>query len=193
MTDSGSTEEGTVSSPGIGMRLCIAGISAKFPSVPNISTADLAQLMKNSSGQSADSGKLVILDTRPEEEYSISRIPGATRVDYTDEVNNILEAVPQLASIDSETKVVCYCSVGYRSSLVADKLNKFFENSGAAPTQPKVTNLEGSLFKWANENRPLVDEKGERTVYAHPYNAVYGKLLNSELRKSFHDNKDAKM
>ncbi|WAR01714.1 hypothetical protein MAR_008272, partial [Mya arenaria] len=130
MTDSGSTEEGTVSSPGIGMRLCIAGISAKFPSVPNISTADLAQLMKNSSGQSADSGKLVILDTRPEEEYSISRIPGATRVDYTDEVNNILEAVPQLASI-------------------------------------------GSLFKWANENRPLVDEKGERTVYAHPYNAVY--------------------
>ena len=53
-----------------------------------------------------------------------------------------------------------------------------------ASQQPKVYNLEGSLFKWANEGRAMVDDKGEPTVYAHPYNTMFGKLLKSELRKS---------
>lgn len=49
-------------------------------------------------------------------------------------------------------------------------------------------NLEGSIFKWANENRQMVDHKNRSTVYAHPYNAVFGKLLKKELRKTCVDN-----
>lgn len=81
--------------------------------------------------------------------------------------------------------VVCYCSVGYRSSLVAEKLHDYVKKSkDAASTNISVYNLEGSLFKWANENRHMVNSRGETTKFAHPYNAVFGKLLNSELRKS---------
>ena len=45
-------------------------------------------------------------------------------------------------------------------------------------------NLEGSLFKWANESRQMTNSEGCETKFAHPYNAVFGKLLNSDLRKS---------
>lgn len=125
--------------------------------------------------------------------------------------------------------VVCYCSVGYRSSLVAEKLQDYVKKSkgtgtktpvslryqglgppvslryqgqisvrklgitsinclvffsDAASTNVSVYNLEGSLFKWANENRHMINSQGETTKFAHPYNTVFGKLLNSELRKS---------
>ena len=49
---------------------------------------------------------------------------------------------------------------------------------------PLLYNLEGSIFKWANEKRPMVDREDQPTSFAHPYNAVFGKLLNSENRKS---------
>jgi len=48
----------------------------------------------------------------------------------------------------------------------------------------QVYNIEGGLFKWANENRPMVDGKGQSTVSAHPYNSVFGKLLKFELRQT---------
>ena len=47
-----------------------------------------------------------------------------------------------------------------------------------------VYNLEGSIFKWANEGKDLEDNKGLKTVVVHPYNVVWGKLLNAELRCS---------
>ena len=56
------------------------------------------------------------------------------------------------------------------------------------PSKPiYVYNLEGSLFKWANEGRPLVDFRGEKTILCHPYNAVFGKMLNRQLRSSLTD------
>ena len=40
-----------------------------------------------------------------------------------------------------------------------------------------VFNLEGSLFQWANEGRPLY--RGEERVYqAHPYDEEWGQLLD---------------
>jgi hypothetical protein len=40
-----------------------------------------------------------------------------------------------------------------------------------------VTNLEGSIFAWANQSRPLVQE-GKPTDKVHPYNAFWGALLD---------------
>lgn len=48
----------------------------------------------------------------------------------------------------------------------------------------QVYNLEGSIFKWANEGRPLVDPTGNTAKLCHPYSAVWGKLLNKELRSN---------
>ena len=47
-----------------------------------------------------------------------------------------------------------------------------------------VYNLKGSIFKWANEGRPVVDSSGQAVSKVHPYSAVWGKCLNSELRAS---------
>ncbi len=61
----------------------------------------------------------------------------------------------------------------------------FSSENGDAISQHdiKAYNLEGSLFKWANEGRPMVDNEGIKTIYAHAYSVVWGKLLHRDLRK----------
>ena len=82
--------------------------------------------------------------------------------------------------------VVAYCSVGYRSSALVDKLINHFESleDHRWKATLELYNLEGSLFQWANEKRELVTCTGRKTVFAHPYNAVWGKLLDHNLRRN---------
>lgn len=170
-------EEKNDKSPGIGMRMSISMISKKFSKVNNISTSTLDKWIKEKEKD------VVLLDCRPEEEYAVSHIPDAIRVDYNGNPQDILPKIPEKES--SKRALVCYCSAGYRSSLVVDKLQEYFKQNGAEVGQPfEMYNLEGSLFKWANEGRDMVNVNNEKTPYAHPFNAVYGKLLESRLRKS---------
>ncbi|KAK3587229.1 hypothetical protein CHS0354_030416 [Potamilus streckersoni] len=179
----------------LAMKLAISGISVKFPSVKNISTAILhswlgrQKSINNFNMQDGPEthpvGQLIVLDARPNHEYCVSHIPEAVRVDHEVKAEEILRNVPQL-NTDTKATVVCYCSVGYRSSLVADKLDKYFQQQAAEQKTEKnvhVYNLEGSLFKWANEGRPMMDCNDQATKYAHPYNSVFGKLLKKEIRK----------
>ena len=46
----------------------------------------------------------------------------------------------------------------------------------------QLCNLEGSIFKWANEGKELVDCNNARTRYCHPYNYFWGMLLDSKLK-----------
>ncbi|MFQ5964533.1 MAG: hypothetical protein ACE5KZ_09635 [Candidatus Scalinduaceae bacterium] len=49
----------------------------------------------------------------------------------------------------------------------------------------RVYNLEGSIFKWANEGKPLI--QGHTTVQkVYPYNAYWGKLL----KRKYHSDID---
>jgi 3-mercaptopyruvate sulfurtransferase SseA len=46
-----------------------------------------------------------------------------------------------------------------------------------------VYNLEGGLFQWANEGRPIV--RGSEQVHeVHPFNRIWGLLLRKDLRAS---------
>lgn len=177
------TEE--ANKPGFGMRLAISSIARRFPSAHNVSTHWLDQRLHGGQRSQSPSPPVKILDCRAEDEFNISHIEGAVRINYESSPEELLK----LAEIDISRKdpmdVVCYCSVGYRSSLVAEKLQDYVKKSkDAASTNVSVYNLEGSLFKWANENRHMINSQGETTKFAHPYNTVFGKLLNSELRKS---------
>jgi rhodanese-related sulfurtransferase len=67
--------------------------------------------------------------------------------------------------------VVVYCAVGYRSSALAQKLQK------AGLTN--VFSLDGSIFQWANEGRQLY-RGSERVKEVHPYNRKWGRLLKPE-------------
>lgn len=86
------------------------------------------------------------------------------------------DAAKLLASLKPE-RVVVYCSVGYRSSRFASRLMQ----EGVQLPDGGLYNLEGSIFKWANEGRPLVCN--DRPVQeVHPYSWAWGKLLKSDLR-----------
>ena len=72
--------------------------------------------------------------------------------------------------------VVCYCSVGYRSSVLADKLISHFRREGL---DIPVFNLEGGVFQWAMDGGPL---EGENPRKVHQYSSVWGRLLPENMR-----------
>lgn len=139
-------------------------IRKEFPDVEHIETGTLAQLLKL---QGTDAPLLV--DSRTEEEYSVSHMPGAVNLETPEEVTKYLEEQGT-----KERPVILYCSVGYRSAVLADKLRE----SGMG----EVRNVVGSIFAWANEERPLVDDTGNAVQTVHPYNQFWGRLLKEEFR-----------
>jgi len=139
------------------------GIRAKFPQVAEISTEELA-------GWLADKRRTppLLLDVREREEFAVSHLKNARHITPDADVRRL--ELPAQKSVP----VVTYCSVGYRSAALALRLQQ------AGYTN--VRNLEGSIFQWANEGRPMVNERGARVTQAHPYDASWGKLLDPERR-----------
>jgi 3-mercaptopyruvate sulfurtransferase SseA len=78
-----------------------------------------------------------------------------------------------LNRLDMNQPIVVYCSVGYRSSRLAERLQK----AGCT----NVFNLDGSIFQWANEGR-LLERDGRPVNEVHPYSQTFGQLLRSEHR-----------
>jgi len=132
----------------------------KFPSVPQLSTSELAAWLADTNKPAP-----LLVDVRTREEFAVSHLRGATNA-------TSIELV-KAARKSPEQPIVVYCSVGYRSSALAEKLQR------AGLTG--IWNLEGSIFQWANEGRPVF--RGTTPVHrVHPYSAKWGKLLNPELR-----------
>lgn len=138
-------------------------IDSDFPDVQHISTDSLAALLADTTLPAP-----LILDVRKPEEYAVSHLPGAVRVDPDATDFSFLDTV------DSGRTIVAYCSVGYRSSELAKRM----EEAGIL----NVVNLRGSIFQWANQGLPVYRD-GEEVKAVHPYDRVWGVLLNSELRK----------
>ena len=108
--------------------------------------------------------KYTILDAREKNEYELSHIPGALHVGYK---NFNIDELPQLPE---EKPVVVYCSVGYRSELVAGKLIK--EGFDAY-------NLYGSLFEWANRDFPMQDINQRPTKKIHAYSKSWSRWIDN--------------
>jgi rhodanese-related sulfurtransferase len=113
-----------------------------------------------------------IFDARENEEYELSHIPGAIYVGY-DQFD-----LRKLADLDKEKTIVVYCSIGYRSEKVGEKLlSDGFEN---------VYNLYGSIFEWANQGNDLRNSQGEKTNIVHTYNKAWSKWLdNPDYKKTW--------
>jgi rhodanese-related sulfurtransferase len=137
-------------------------VRARFPSVQQLSTEALSARLKGDAKQVP-----ILLDVRTQAEFEVSHLPGARRVDLK------AKAADVLPMLEKNRPVVTYCSVGYRSSAMADRLRK----AGVAD----VSNLEGSIFQWANEGRPL-EARGKPASKVHPYNGTFGKMLDSQRR-----------
>ncbi len=107
-------------------------------------------------------------DIRSQEEFEVSHIPGASLVEYKN------FDLSQFDTADRSQPVYLYCSVGYRSEKVGEKL---LQNGFA-----QVYNLHGSFFQWANQSFPIWDMKGAETKRVHAYNRKWSKWVdNPEL------------
>lgn len=106
----------------------------------------------------------VIADARELEEFQISHIPGAQYVGYKDFDFANLDGVPK------DAPIVLYCSVGYRSEKIGEKLQK--------KGYTNVYNLYGSIFEWVNQGNPVVDALDNPTDKVHTYNAKWSKWLD---------------
>lgn len=105
---------------------------------------------------------LILLDAREREEYAVSHLKGARWVGYKDFDVDALRDLPRSAPI------VVYCSVGYRSEKVAEKLL----DAGFSD----VHNLYGGIFEWVNQGHTVVDAKGV-TRRVHAYDRTWGVWL----------------
>ena len=127
-----------------------------FPDVPQLSTERLAELLVGDV-------EVVLLDARSKEEFETSHLHGAVRA------TSVRSAQAALEEYGEGPTVVVYCSVGYRSSRLSQQLREHgVEN---------VFNLEGSLFKWANEGRPVYTGS-EPVQPVHPFDEDWGELLH---------------
>ncbi len=112
----------------------------------------------------------LLLDARSEEEYEVSRIPGAVYVGYKDFSLDALPEFPQMK------QVVVYCSVGARSEEIARKITE--------ATGEKTLNLYGSIFAWVNHGYLIVDPENQETEKIHTYNKKWSKwVINDKMEK----------
>ena len=110
----------------------------------------------------------MILDVRNPVEYKTSHLQNAILAE------NIKRAKRLLHDVQKHQPIVVYCSVGYRSAKLAKQLMlQGFTN---------VSNLEGSIFQWANEGRPVYAD-GKMVKVVHPYDNKWGQLLDQKYWK----------
>ncbi len=112
--------------------------------------------------EAASNGNILFLDARPAKEYNVSHLQNAVRVGFTD------FTFDKITGVNKATPIIVYCSVGYRSEKITEKLN--------AAGYTNVQNMVGGIFEWANEGRPLKDSNG-LTKNVHTYNQVWGKWV----------------
>ncbi|PZR71863.1 MAG: sulfurtransferase [Chthoniobacterales bacterium] len=147
---------------GIDWFLLKKSLQTRFPKIEWITTRELADWLADKHRPPP-----LLLDVRTQEEWDVSHLPGARRVDPN------ASAETAAAGVAKETPIVTYCAVGYRSGETATRLR--------AAGFTNVRNLEGSIFEWANEHRPLVHD-GQPVTKVHPFNSLWGRLLKDDVR-----------
>ena len=113
---------------------------------------------------------ILVFDVREKSEFNVSHIEGAIQVSPDISARKFIKDYGE--KVKGKT-LVFYCSVGRRSSELADRVQGNLVNSVETP----VFNLQGGIFNWHNESRSLVSGAGE-TDYVHPYNRYWGRLID---------------
>lgn len=124
-------------------------------SIPIVAVADLDQKQIQST---------TFIDSREKVEFDVSHIKGATWVGYDD------FDMARMDDISKNEPIIIYCSVGYRSEKIGEKLLQ------AGYTN--VSNLYGGIFEWVNQGKPIVDLSGEPTTKIHAYSKTWGIWLS---------------
>ena len=132
------------------------------PGIPYISVTEARMLQLHK--------KAILLDTRTQEEFEVSKIPTAHLIGSTDFSPMAIQKIVR----DKNTLIIVYCSVGIRSQKIAQKLKKL--------GYTHVKNLYGGIFEWKNEDFPIVDQEGKETERIHTYSKYWGKYLKKGIK-----------
>ncbi len=145
-----------------------ANVQQRYKDVRHVSAREMELL---------DRKGLVIFDVREEEEFAVSHLTGAIRVDP--DVTPV-EFMKKFSRQIAGKTVLVYCSVGVRSSALAERLRPHLKSDG----QNRLYNLTGGIFQWHNDRRPLA-RGGQSTAYVHPYNRSWGRLISNKALISY--------
>ena len=130
--------------------------------VPLISIAELK----------AKQGEVLLFDAREKKEFDVSHIEGAQYIGYNSFNASILQDIPK------DKEIVLYCSIGYRSEKIGERLQKMGYTN--------VYNLYGSIFEWVNQGHTVVDQNGKRTNIVHGYNKNWSQWLDeTKVKKTW--------
>jgi rhodanese-related sulfurtransferase len=143
------------------LRATIEDVARRWPDIGHITPAELDRLIAARAA--------VVFDVRTFAEYAVSHLPGAISVDPD------MTAAAFLSRYGGAVKgkaTVFYCSVGVRSSRLAERVAQGLKARGATA----VHDLAGGIFAWHGKGRVLVDAEGP-TGFVHPYDASWGRLL----------------
>ena len=125
------------------MNFVLSYLRRQFPDTPTINTIETEEILENNDN-------ILILDVRKAEEYNVSKISSAQNLNFKCSDTELKEI---LTNFNNETQIINYCSLGYRSAIMTNRIREMVENdSSISIDKDKVFNLEGSIFKWANEN-----------------------------------------
>jgi len=125
--------------------------------IPYITVTELQQLKSQ--------GDILILDSRERNEFDVSHIPSAKFAGY----DHFLVKEYSGKIKNKETPIVVYCTIGIRSNVVANKLQKEgFLN---------IKNLYGGICEWKNKGYPVVDTTETATENVHIFSEEWGKWL----------------
>ena len=137
-------------------------------SIPYISVKELRMHQLND--------RVVILDTREQEEFEISHLTGAKLIGFNHfSMDKISEEIR-----DKDTPIVVYCSLGIRSEEIGEKLEK------AGYTN--IKNLYGGIFEWKNKEFPIVNKDEVKTDSVHTFSKLWSKWLDKGIKVYPRDN-----
>ncbi|MCC6278254.1 MAG: sulfurtransferase [Oligoflexia bacterium] len=86
--------------------------------------------------------KFYFVDTREDEEWAASRVPGAIHLGKGVIERDIESTIP-----DKNAEIVLYCGGGFRSALAAEALQKMgYKN---------VSSMDGGIRGWAERGLPI--------------------------------------
>lgn len=131
-------------------------MSKKFPA-PIIKSDKLKALLKKE--------KVYILDAREFAEFKVSHIKNSIFVGFDHfDIDKLKKKLPK------GSPIVVYCSVGYRSGKITEKLIE----SGY-----KAYNLYGGIFGWSNSGNQIYNQDNLVTKKIHGFNQEWSKWLTS--------------
>lgn len=133
-------------------------VKADYPSVEHVTPEALSSRSDT-----------VVFDVRETSEFAVSHLSGAIQLPPNFSRRAFMK---RYGALTAGKRVIFYCSVGVRSSEMAERLQLALRQAGAK----SISNLSGGIFRWHNEKRSLQNASG-KTDAVHPYNRRWGKLL----------------